>query len=350
MLGGKYVDKGVYGCVFTPALKCKGKIKKISNPSDDLSYTKLILAEHAEYEFLIGQRISKIPLWKNYFITSEYICTPTKKQKENELNKCTILNNHSITDFRILGMPAGGVSFNRWRTDIESFDFMRFVTHLIEGGALLNLFGIVHRDLHSGNILVNDNIPKIIDYNLSIDIKEQISTSELDLNLRHHHELNLSQEPPESTLVNAVSVYGYKPDIIIKSIIYKKHTIDKIVNTLKVDRHDMMKSLETFYYKYTDTKASTIGELFNNYWRVMDSWAIGIIILELIHRLSLWSEFSVILNKNKGKLFPILKKLCNVSPIERIDCVQALYNLDPKNFIIRKYATEWLNKVGYGNI
>ena len=350
MLGGKYVSKGSYGCVFTPALKCKGKIKKISNPSDDLSYSKIILDENAEEEFSIGQRISKIPLWKNYFIISESICTPAKKQTEPELNKCTILQDHIITDFRILHMPAGGVPFSRWRTNMESFDFMRFVTHLIEAGALLNLFGIVHRDLHGGNILINDDIPKIIDYNLSVDVKQTISTEELHMHLRHRHEINLSQESPDATLVNAVSVFGHKPNIIIESIIYKKHIIDKIVNTLNVDRHDMIKSLETFYYKNKDVKASNCGEWFHGYWRTIDSWSIGVIILELIHKLSLWSDFYVILNKHKSKLFPILKKLCAVSPIERIDCVQALHYLDPQHFIIRKYAKDWLTKIGYGNI
>ena len=47
----------------------------------------------------------------------------------------------------------------------------------------------------------------------------------------------------------------------------------------------------------------------------------------------------------------MLRKMCAVSPNERIDCVQALHYIDPKNTIINtERAKVWMNNVKSGNI
>ena len=133
MIGGKYIDQGEYGCVFSEELKCKGKSEKIKGVSDDLSYSKIMLPEEAEIEFSIAKRISGIPLFRNYFVIAEIMCTPSKKQKEKDIDKCDI--SHKISDFTLLKMPFGGTSLNRWKPDLLSLDFMKFVIHLVEAGA-----------------------------------------------------------------------------------------------------------------------------------------------------------------------------------------------------------------------
>ena len=343
--GGKSVGEGAYSCIFSPPLMCKDKPKQITNPSDDLTYSKLITTKYANIEFLISKKISKIPLWKNYFVISESICSPDKQTDKN-INKCDVLDNHKLSDFKILKMPFGGMPFNRYTFHLESFDFMTFVKHLIEAGCLLNLFGIVHRDIHKGNILIDNDVPRIIDFNLSILVEDIKENKTVPL---HSYSVESSQEPPDSTIVNGVSL-GYKSDKIIESIILKNLIITRIVNILDVSREDMLKSIQLFYYKNKDSKASNNTEWFKNYWRTIDSWAIGANILSLINDFSLSPTFSNTINIHKNKLFPMLKKLCAVSPNERIDCIQALNYLDPNNFIIKKYAKSWLNVVGNGNI
>jgi serine/threonine protein kinase len=344
--GGKFIDEGLYGCIFSPALKCKDKPRQIAQPSDDLSYSKIIVSKYAEREFSVAKTISKIPLWKNYFIVSESICTPAPRQTDKDLVECTALDDHSLNDFKILKMPFGGTPLNTYRFNLSTFDFMAFIKHFIEAGALLNLFGIVHRDIHHGNILVDKHdVPRIIDFNLSIFVEQPITSSAL----KHQYSYVTAQEPPDSTLVNAV-VMGYKPENVIDSIVLKKPIIRKIVNILGGSRDEMLRSLQLFYYNNRDGRAANDVDWFTNYWRTIDSWAIGVNILDLISKLSLWPEFSKILRRDKEKLFPVLKKMCAVSPSERIDCVQALNYLDPNNFIIRKYAKSWLAKVGSGRI
>ena len=345
-IGGKKIGEGGYGCTFIPLLKCKDKPEYISHQSNDLSVSKLIVSKYANIEFSVSKQISKIPLWKNYFIVSESICTPSK-QTDKDVENCDVLDMKYIeSNYKILNMPYGGISLYKSTFDLHSFDFMKFVKHFIEAGALLNLFGIVHRDLHDENILVDKyNVPRIIDYNFAIFIEQNITSA----NLRHDYTYHNPQECPDSTLINAVNL-GYKSYNVIDTIVNKKPIIQKIVSTLGISRQHMSQSLELFYSKNKDINASDNVEWFKNYWRTIDSWSIGINIVSLIVKMSLWPHFSETIRTHKHTLFPVLKKMCEVSPSERIDCVQALYHLEPNSFIIRKYATLWLEKVGNGNI
>jgi serine/threonine protein kinase len=343
--GGRLFDEGMYGCIFTPPLKCKNKQKQL-RPDIKLPISKIILKDAAELEYSISKVIRKIPLWRNYFIVSESICEPALQQTDKEFKDCKIISDEKLSKFRILSMPYGGNPLNIVHFDVTNFEFMDFFIHLIESGAILNLFGIVHRDIHQGNILVDsDNVPRLIDFNLAIPVESDI-TSNL---LKHQFNPVTGQEPPDSTLVNAINL-GYKADNILTSIITKKPIIKKINNILNGSEYEMIDALNRFYIK---SKSVSVGDdvaWFHTYWRTIDSWAIGANIIDLISKLLLWPDFSSKLKKISPKLFPVLKKMCAVSPLERIDCVQALNYLNPNSFIIRKYAKAWLDKVGTGQI
>jgi serine/threonine protein kinase len=339
MGGGKLFDEGMYGCIFTPPLKCKDN-KKQYDESDN-SISKLIIKEYADKEWSIMTKIKKIPLWKNYFIVSESPCIPAAIQKERDLALCPPLAEYKLSDFRILTMPYGGTPLTSYRIQLSTFDFMGFVIHFIEAGALLNLFGIIHRDIHQGNILIdNEQVPRIIDYNLSILVESKVTLGEL----KHKYDANLAQEPPDSTLVNAVQ-QGYNYEKVINSIISKKQILKKVRAMLGVTIQEQFESLESWYNRSKAAKAGDEVAWFNNYWRTIDSWAIAVNIIDLISKLSLWPEFITTLNKVRGKLFPVLKRMCEVNPKRRIDCVQALSMLAPNSFIIRKYSRDWLAKV-----
>ena len=338
--GGSLFDEGMYGCIFTPPLRCKDNKKQYDE--SDTSLSKLIIKEYADKEWSIMAKIKKIPLWKNYFIVSESPpCIPARVQKEQDLALCRPLADYKLSDFRILTMPYGGTPLTFYRVNLSDFDFMGFVIHFIEAGALLNLFGIVHRDIHQGNILIdNERVPRIIDYNLSILVETPVTLGEL----KHKYDANLAQEPPDSTLVNAIQ-QGYKYENVINSIINKKQILKKVRTILGVGIQEQLKSLEDWYIMSKAAKAGDEVAWFNKYWRTIDSWAIGINIVDFISKLSLWPEFSLTLNKNRSKLFPILRRMCEVNPKQRIDCVQALSQLAPNSFIIRRYAKEWLTKL-----
>jgi serine/threonine protein kinase len=344
--GGELYDEGMYGCIFTPALECSKRSKKQVVEDSDNTLSKLILTDAAKLEYSIGERIRKIPLWKNYFIVSESICKPAPIQKDKQLYDCPVLNNHSLSDFSILNMPYGGIPLSIYRINISDFNFMDFIIHFIEAGAILTMFGIVHRDIHQGNILIDDEqVPRIIDFNLSIPVNNTVTANKL----KHIYDYKIAQEPPDSTLVNAV-YRGYNYDMVINSIIDKKIIMRKIRNLLKISEETQRQSLNEFYNQSKSVRSGDLVGWFNNYWRTVDSWAIGVNIVDLIIKLSLWSQFYTTLNKYRTKLFPVLIKLVEVNPTKRIDCIQALNYLSPNNFIIRKYGKAWLAKVGNGNI
>lgn len=343
--GGKLFDEGMYACIFTPPLECKPKTREgLVEEGTELPLGKLILKDEAEHEYNISKVIRQIPLWKNYFVVSESICEPAQQQKDKELKDCDILDSYKLSEFRILTMPYGGVPLNLYRIDLTKFDFMEFITHFIEAGALLNLFGIIHRDIHQGNILVDDeNVPRIIDFNLAIFAQKTVTAG----SLTHTYNVVTGQEPPDSTLVNAIRL-GHNAERVIDSIINKKPIMRKIRNILGISATAQLQALERFYMDSKSVKAGNIVSWFNNYWRTIDSWAIGANIIMLISKLSLWPEFTSIFKRARPKLMPVLKGLCEVSPVKRLDCIQALNMLAPNSFIIRKYGKAWLAKVGTG--
>lgn len=345
--GGKLFDEGMYGCIFTPSLKCKEDTKEgLVKDEHEIQLSKIILTTDAKQEFTISSKIRKIPLWKNYYVVSESMCEPAPIQTDRQLGDCPILKEHKLADFRILNMPFGGVPLSNYTFKIQDFDFMQFVIHFVEAGALLTLFGIVHRDIHQGNILIdNEQVPRIIDFNLAIMIGSQITTK----SLQHQYNYIIAQEPPDSTLVNAIRL-GYNGENVIDTIIEKKPICKKIRTVLGISETEMRDSLEAFYTKSKSLKMGDEAKWFESYWRTVDSWAIGVNIVDLISKLSLWPNFSLKIQSSKAKLFPVLKRLCAVSPLERIDCIQALNYLAPNSFIIRKYGKAWLAKVGDGNI
>jgi len=341
--GGKLLNHGMYGCVFTSSLHCKNK--KSLEHSEDKEHppiSKLIRNDHAEVEFKISSLIRQIPLWRNYFAVSESMCEPALKQTEKDLASCSVLEEQPITDFRILSMTYHGVSIDSFRFNLATFDVAKFISHLLEAGALLNLFGVVHRDIHQGNILVDQhNVPRIIDFNLSVFAKEVVTEDDLD----HSHTVHVGQEPPDATIVNAVS-HGHDGMRVIDSILTKKSVLKKIQTLLGVTPQQMKVSLYRFYQQSKSMKDGDPEAWFKTYWTKYDSWGIGINIVFQIIKWSISPAFSI--EPHKAKLFPILRKMCAMSPVDRIDCVQALYQWNPTHFIIQKYGKEWLNKVGTG--
>ena len=343
--GGKLLDQGAYGCIFTPPLACKDKKKQDAiEKDDDLQLSKLILTEYAKREEDVATLIRRIPLWKNYFVVSESMCEPAIKQTEKDLPLCTPLDQQKLSKFRLLVMPYGGESLNSHRFTLSSFDLLDFAKHFIQAGAILNLFGIVHRDIHGGNILVDKvDVPRIIDFNLAIFVE----TDDMDSRLEHQYNPSLSQEPPDSALVNAVKL-DYNAQQVMSSILSKRPSIKRISTLLGVPVARMREQLEVFYQKSKSVRAGDDEAWFKVYWRTIDSWAIGVNLVEFIHKLSLWPDYKETLDRSFVKLYPVLRRLCAVNPLERMDCVQALNALDPKHFIIRKYAGAWLAKVGTG--
>lgn len=354
--GGRLVAEGYYGCIFSPALVCKAGTEVHIDREEERqvkegsTLTKLLDVEDAEQEFQIAKRIHRIPFHRQYFVVSNTICEPASVQpKERELYRCAMRErikkegaegDGGEESLRLLRMRYAGKALHQVSLSIPTFDLRAFAIHLVASGALMNLFGIVHRDLHQGNVLVDTyHVPRIIDFNLSILVR---SNRKIEANeLSHAYDVNLTQEPPDATLVNAIA-HGENPMTVIQAICYKKTVMRKVTALLGVSPRDMYQQLTAFYQKSKSTRSGNLELWFSLYYRVLDSWAIGVILVELIHRMALWPRIQ---GQVKG-LLPVLRKMCAVHPMERVDCVQALQMLDPGHIVIRRYGSKWLEIVG----
>ncbi len=345
--GGKLYDQGSYGCIFMPTLKCKDDkqvLPKNTQITDGTTIDKLIIASQAEDEFNISKSIHEIPLWKNYFIVSDTICEPAplSQQVEKDLSKCKPIQGANLSSFRILRMTFGGTPLSLFRANVKNFPVMDMFKHLLEAVSLMTLFGIVHRDLHQGNILVDkSNVARIIDFNLSINARKPVTSNDI----RHSFVIDTFQEPPDSCLVNAISL-GFRGQYIIDNLINGSFILRNIQSVLGISLDEMKEDLEEFYRQSVSAQTGNDEKWFKTYWRTIDSWSIGANFVIMILRLSMWKEFVPVWKEINPIITPILKKLCEVNPMKRYDAVQALNMLDPQNYIIRKYAKSWLNKVG----
>ena len=124
--------------------------------------------------------------------------------------------------------------------------------------------------------------------------------------------------------------------------------MNKIVAVLGVSKKEMYERLLGFYKKSRTLRTGDLEGWFSIYHRVVDSWAIGIILVELIYRFSLWPSAAGRIQGQIRDLVPVLRKMCAVHPVDRIDCVQALHLLEPNHIILRRHGKKWLEIVGEG--
>jgi len=338
--GGDILGRGSYGCVFSPPLVCKSSK---GPPLHGTSIDKLATIATAEQEYDIGKRIRSLPLWKHYFLIAESICepAPARDQPDKSFRDCKIVDPEHMDRYRLLRMRYGGRSLTSYRMDFAKHSMYDFARHLIEGGAILTLFGIAHMDLHSSNVVVDsENVPRIIDFNLAVDVKHK------KMRLSREYMPELVQISPDNSLVKATVQKRGGP--AIQDILTTKRNIHVLSSVLGISTKEQREQLTQFYKISTSAQQGNVQKWFSHYWRVQDSWAIGILLATLFGELNRWPSFAQSEYASySNQLLPVLRKMCAPSPRKRIDCVQALHELEPTHYLFRTFpkANEWLAKV-----
>ena len=182
-IGGKVVGSGGFGCVFRPALKCRGKQRTAKK-----MISKLMTKKHAqaEYDEIIKyQRILKtIPNYERHFLLNDItICEPdilTTSDLKNFNKKCHALEddysaetiNSTIGDnLKILNIPDGGADLKKYMTTVSYADLSNVSDKLLDllvGGIVeMNKKYVLHADLKDSNILMDGHSATIIDWGLS---------------------------------------------------------------------------------------------------------------------------------------------------------------------------------------
>lgn len=337
--GGKVIGTGTYSCIFDPPLRCKTHSKQ---PKGHV-ITKLILEDEADTEWSISKRISKIPLWRNYFSVSESICKPAETQKDQELyTKCELLEEYDIGQLRLLTMRYAGKAIQSYKFT-SSFQLIPFMIHILEAGALMTLNQLIHFDLHSGNILIDENqIPRFIDFNLSLKANESVPESQIAY--RYSRNYHLPQQPPEYTAVLAIN-QGKDINAILHTIT-SKPIIRLMQSLLRIPLQTLLTNLHHVMTTNTYVMRGDIMGWFYAYWMKIDSWALGAYFMDMIRRFSIIPVMYEGMQKNKNKITTLLKHMTEFDPEKRWDCIQALKFMNPNSIIIKKYSQEWLKKYG----
>jgi len=169
--GGQAIASGGFGCVFSPALKCKNKKRK-SNFISKLMTKKYALQEYKEIKN-VNKKLNSIPNYENYFLVYDFnLCEPDKLSNSDLKNfgkKCTALPKNDITQKNInenlnqifaLNMPYGGLPIDDYLykniTYPQIIDLNDSLIELLNRGILLmNQKHIYHGDIKDSNILVD---------------------------------------------------------------------------------------------------------------------------------------------------------------------------------------------------
>ena len=187
-LGGAAIAAGGFGCVFLPALKCKGE----ERPTGKV-VSKLLTQINADDEFNEAKEIQQIlktglgeSTYNKYFIFPEKQCTPDVLSKEDLINfdkKCGNLTkkgvtkkniNKNLSSIGIIELPNGGSDLDKtiktMKSPNEFKEFNRSAINLLTNAVVpMNQNGVVHFDLKAPNILIDDdNQMRIIDWGLSL--------------------------------------------------------------------------------------------------------------------------------------------------------------------------------------
>tara|TARA_B100000963_G_C22629293_1_gene674039 strand:- start:475 stop:1992 length:1518 start_codon:yes stop_codon:yes gene_type:complete len=181
--GGKPINAGGYGCLFKPALKCKGKKRRKKTVS------KVLLNQHAESEYdtieFFKNKLKEIPDYSKYFMIDNIeICKPDRLTK-SDLTKfnevCVNLKNFSsktinnnLDKIKIINIPDGGIDLDKFitNTNITAENFIvinSLMINLLKNAVIpMNNKGVLHLDIKANNIMVSeDSNVKLIDWGLS---------------------------------------------------------------------------------------------------------------------------------------------------------------------------------------
>ena len=172
------LSQGGYGCVYHPALTCSGKAE-----STQKSVSKLQRKDWASRnEIEIGKMVKKIKNYSSFFLPITSSCDINISSIDDKLIKdCRVITKRPDSDFILMKMDyLENIQFTDYlksKGESNAHLLLKLVEsykNLSSSIGKLSDQDIVHHDLKLDNILIgsNDNLPIIIDFGISLNMKD----------------------------------------------------------------------------------------------------------------------------------------------------------------------------------
>ena len=167
--GGRYINRGSYGCGFSPALRCAHEQTRRAG-----KFAKLALKETAYLEHALGKRLRRHDPTQRYFLYPEAVCKPAPLAPEDEGHHCPA-KFLELDKSRIIFTSRGGLNLASFQPRARDYPaFFASLTNLFDGLAILHAAGIGHNDVKPHNIVTKRHSngeyqTRLIDFGLMID-------------------------------------------------------------------------------------------------------------------------------------------------------------------------------------
>lgn len=264
--GGNVLASGGFGCVFSPALKCKNTAdENKSIPSDKKMISKLMLKRHAveEYEEItkIREKLKDIPNYQDYFLLENFsTCQPgelTSSDLSNYTKKCKALKkrgikknniNKQLDKLLILNMPNGGIPVDDFIQKDGSFQKLikvnELLMELLENGIIpMNKQNVYHSDIKDSNVLIESNNKDNKNNKENKETKMRL----IDWGLSTEY-TPFKDEPFPKTWRNRPLQYNLPFSIIIFTDDFVKKYTDYIEKGGKINKDDLRPFLLDYIY------------------------------------------------------------------------------------------------------
>lgn len=169
----KLLSRGTFGCIFKPALTCKGGIDQENFITKVQKRTAL-----TNRELIISEKIKKIKDYNQYFAPILKTCTISVANiSGDEVKKCEFMKNNKqiiSNKIRYVGkntLEDHFIQLLRTKPALYIETVYDSFFYLLKSIRILFANGMVHFDMKENNIMYDErqNIPIIIDFGISFD-------------------------------------------------------------------------------------------------------------------------------------------------------------------------------------
>ncbi len=324
MRGGRIRGQGTYGCVFQPALLCRGITDNLDDPT---KVGKITSVDDARNELAIADYLHTIPDVNNYTIIAEHQgCKPRalSKQKDRDIQLCEFTQGIPLETTTQIIMPWGGISLSRVNLRPRNFDFFRFMEEILSIGTFLITNDICHMDIWGENFLFDkDTKPRLIDFGFAFRPSE-LKLSDLKSRWRMIA-VDHDTETPEVTLMLG-AFKNISPSSLINGLKKSKPAVQILAAICDVIPGEWGAQVAEWANDSHSFQQRDWVSCWKLYWPGFDAWAIGAVLLQVLEIQMAIPEFSNsdVWNTRGESVKSVLRGLCNGHPAFRLDAAEAL--------------------------